>query len=130
MSEELNYIEDYIQLQQIRLKKPLKFRFEKQIDNENLQIAPLLIIVLIENAFKHGIEPAENEATLLLSLKADQKQLYFSCMNSMEEDKSEKISGIGLSNLKKRLALLYPNTHVLETKRGQNQYTATLEITL
>jgi sensor histidine kinase YesM len=73
--EELNYIEDYIQLQQIRLKKPLNFSFEKQIDDENLQIAPLLLIVLIENAFKHGIEPAEQGAALNLYLKSDEKKL-------------------------------------------------------
>ncbi|MES2653280.1 MAG: histidine kinase [Bacteroidota bacterium] len=126
--QELNYIEDYIQLQQIRLKKPLKFTFKKQVDDENLQIAPLLLIVLIENAFKHGIEPAENEASLNLYLKSDQNKLYFTCENSVEEVGHSQFSGIGLSNLKKRLALLYPNKHFLKITHGENRYTAELEI--
>ncbi|MEJ5996378.1 sensor histidine kinase [Pedobacter sp. Du54] len=126
--EELNYIEDYIQLQQIRLKKQLNFRFEKNIGDENLQIAPLLLIVLIENAFKHGIEPAENEAFLNLYLTSDDKKIYFSCENSIEDEATTKISGIGLANLKKRLALVYPKTSSLKINLHPNRYTAELEI--
>jgi sensor histidine kinase YesM len=128
--QELNYIEDYIQLQQIRLKKPLKFSFEKHIADENMQIAPLLLIVLVENAFKHGIEPAEEAAFLNLSLIADQKKLHFSCENSVEEETSTKVSGIGLDNLKKRLALVYPNQHSLEITQTKKSYKAELEITI
>ncbi len=126
--QELNYIGDYIELQQIRLKKPLKFSFEKHIIDENLQITPLLLIVLLENAFKHGIEPAEDEAILNLYLKSDQKKLYFSCENSFEDDNQAKAGGIGLSNLKKRLALVYPDKHLLTIKQAENRYIAELEI--
>lgn len=128
LAQELNYIEDYMELQQIRLKKPLKFNFEKHIADEELQIAPLLLIVLIENAFKHGIEPAEDEAFLNLYLKSDQKKLYFSCENSFEEENPSQFSGIGLSNLKKRLMLLYPDQHVLTINQQKNKYIAELEI--
>ena len=55
IAQELKYLEDYIDLQQIRLKKPLRLEFNKQINNERVQLAPLLFIVLVENAFKHGI---------------------------------------------------------------------------
>lgn len=129
LQQELNYIEDYIQLQQIRLKKPLKFSFEKDIVDENLQITPLLLIVLVENAFKHGIEPAENDAYLNLYLKSDHKKLYFSCENSIEVDNMAKVSGIGLSNLKKRLALVYPEKSILRTDQSEDRYLAELEIT-
>lgn len=130
LQQELSYIEDYIQLQQIRLKKPLKFNFEKDVADENLQIAPLLLIVLVENAFKHGIEPAENGAFLNLRLKSDQKKLYFSCENSIEEHSTTKASGIGLANLTKRLALVYPEKSFLKINQGENQYHAELEIKL
>jgi len=128
--QELNYIEDYIQLQQIRLKKPLIFNFDKNIADENSQIAPLLLIVLVENAFKHGIEIAEEQAFLTLQLKSDQQKLYFSCENSFEEESSDKVSGIGLTNLNKRLALLYPESHTLKITKTNNVYKAELVLTL
>ncbi|MCO6480151.1 MAG: histidine kinase, partial [Phaeodactylibacter sp.] len=66
LAEEVKYIEDYIRLQQIRLHKHLDFRFEKDIADEKLRIPPLLFIILVENAFKHGIEPAEEACSLHL----------------------------------------------------------------
>lgn len=128
--QELNYLEDYIELQQIRLKKPLKFSFNKEVSDDNLQIAPLLLIVLIENAFKHGIEPAENEATLSLVIKSDRNQFYFSCENSIEQGEQQQGGGIGLVNLKKRLNLLYPNKHTLTIDQNKDRYRVELEISL
>ncbi|SFH45840.1 sensor histidine kinase [Pedobacter insulae] len=128
--QEINYIEDYVQLQQIRLKKPLLFNFDKHIIDENLQIAPLLLIVLIENAFKHGIETAENQSFLTLQLKSDQKKLYFSCENSFEEENSIKTNGIGLTNLQKRLALLYPERHSFEITKTKSIYRAELTLSV
>ena len=128
--QELNYIDDYIQLQQIRLKKPLRFTFTQDIADENVAIAPLLLIVLIENAFKHGIETAEDEAFLSLHLKSDQSKLYFSCENSFEEENTDQVPGIGLTNLNKRLNLLYPTRHQLKLTKTKNLYKAELELTL
>ncbi|MES2419018.1 MAG: sensor histidine kinase [Bacteroidota bacterium] len=114
IAQELKYIEDYIDLQQIRLKKPMRFNFEKHISNGELQIAPLLLIVLIENAFKHGIEVADDTAFLNLSLNCTSQELVFNCENSVEPEESTKKPGIGLDNLKKRLNLLYPDAHTLD----------------
>jgi len=113
VAEELRYMEDYIQLQQLRLKKPLDLDFEVEISNDKLLIAPLLLIILIENAFKHGIEPAEESAFLKLKLYCRENELYFSCANSFEHYEPGKAAGIGLENLQKRLELLYPNQHRL-----------------
>ena len=63
--EEIKYIEDYVWLQNIRLHKKLDFSFEKNIDDLSLKIPPLLFINLVENAFKHGIEPAEEDLSLI-----------------------------------------------------------------
>jgi sensor histidine kinase YesM len=130
LAQELNYINDYIQLQQIRLKKPLNFTFHKEIANEQIELAPLMLIVLIENAFKHGIETAEEAASLSLFLKSDQTTLYFSCENSFEEEDRDKIPGIGLNNLAKRLDLLYPANHQLKLTKTKNLYKAELALTL
>jgi len=127
--EELKYIEDYIQLQQIRLHKQLDYRFEKNISNESLLIPPLLFINLIENAFKHGIEPATKDCFLHLSLKSQEQQLIFTCTNSFEEQKDHQ-EGTGLKNLRRRLELLFPNQHKLTTNINQKVFEASLTIHL
>lgn len=130
ISQEIKYVEDYIDLQQIRLKKPLLLNFEKNIVDDEVQIAPLLLIVLIENAFKHGIEPAENEAFLNLTLNCNEHSLQFSCENSFEPEETRKISGIGLDNLKKRLKLLYPNAYSLNISADNAIFKVELALTL
>jgi len=129
LAEEVKYMTDYMQLQQIRLKKDLDLQFEiGKIENEQI-LAPLLLIVFVENAFKHGIEPAEDAAFLHLKMKCENKRLYFSCENSLEPQ-VPKEGGIGLSNLKRRLVLLYPDKHRLETFVKNNTFTAVLELDL
>jgi len=127
LKEEIKYIEDYIQLQQIRLHKKLDFRFDKQIENEELAIPPLLFITFVENAFKHGIEPAENDCFLHLALKSDGQQLVFTCENSMEEKNTAPV-GIGLQNLRRRMALRFPNQHEIVIVEKPNHFKATLRI--
>ncbi len=127
LKEEIKYIEDYIQLQQIRLHKKLDFRFDKQIENEELAIPPLLFITFVENAFKHGIEPAEKDCFLHLSLKSDGQQLVFTCENSMEE-KNNAPAGIGLQNLKRRMALRFPQQHEINVMETANHFKTTLRI--
>lgn len=129
LGQELKYLEDYIQLQQIRLKNPLNLKFEKNINNPKLEIAPLLLIVFIENAFKHGIETAENSAFLNISLVCNEKELYFSCENSFDEENTN-IPGIGIANLKKRLDLLYPNNHSLKLSSENHIFKAELKLKL
>lgn len=129
LAEEVKYIEDYIRLQQIRLHKQLDFQFDKDITDEKLRIPPLLFIILVENAFKHGIEPAEEACSLHLCLKSDGKSLSFSCRNSFEE-KIISTGGIGLANLRRRLELLFPNRHELTAEEEPNTYTATLKLYL
>ena len=127
LKEEIKYIEDYIQLQQIRLHKRLDFKFENNIVDEELLIPPLLFITFVENAFKHGIEPAEKDCFLHLSLKSDGQGLIFSCENSIEE-KNTAPAGIGLENLRRRMELRFPNQHEMVVVEQPNQFKATLRI--
>lgn len=128
LAQELDYINDYIQLQQIRLKKTLHFEFEKQVSNDQVEIAPLLLIVFIENAFKHGIEPADGETSLKLSLISNDKNLIFTAENSFDPEEIAKIRGIGLDNLKKRLELLYPGQYSLDFAAFGNIFKAELKL--
>jgi hypothetical protein len=127
--EEIKYLEDYMQLQQIRLKRKPDLQFKQEIGEGTPPIAPLLLIVLVENAFKHGIEPAEEKAFLHLSLHTTANRLYFSCVNSFEQE-AEKTTGIGLANLQRRLVLLYPGKHLLRTGIENHIFKAELELDL
>jgi sensor histidine kinase YesM len=129
LGEELKYIEDFMNLQQMRLKNPVQLSFKKEIENEEQTLAPLLLIVFVENAFKHGIETAEETAFLHIHLKMAGKQLFFSCENSFEKENEEE-RGIGLNNLQRRLDLLYPGKHLLNTAVKNHTFKAELQIDL
>jgi LytS/YehU family sensor histidine kinase len=111
------------------LKRTLDLQFEQEIADPTISIAPLLLIVFVENAFKHGVENAENPAFLHISLKADQYSVRFVCENSYEPAPHAH-TGIGLTNLRKRLALLYPGKHRLITEAEHGVFVASLEIDL
>lgn len=129
LHEEIKYIEDYIQLQQIRLHKKLDFTFDKDIINKSQMIPPLLFITFVENAFKHGIEPAQEDCFLHLNLTTQSHQLTFICENSTEGQSTEK-RGIGLANLKRRLELRFPNKYDIHLKEDANHYKAMLQLQL
>jgi len=125
--EEITYIEDYIELQKIRLHKQLAVQFEKSLSDEQQLIPPLLFIIFVENAFKHGIEPAEDSCFLHLSIRSDEKELVFECNNSIE-NKLNQPKGIGLENLKRRLDLHFPNRYELNITETPKQFKAFLKI--
>jgi len=127
LHEELRYIQDFMDLQRIRLKHPLDLQFEKDLKDPAVVIAPLLLIVFVENAFKHGVEPAEGPAFLSLKIKTSGQLLIFTCENSFEKGE-EKQSGIGLTNLRKRLDLLYPGRYLLHTEVKNHTFNAELQI--
>lgn len=127
LAEEVKYIEDYIQLQQIRLHKKLDFYFDKNVLDDQILIPPLLFITLVENAFKHGIEPAEGACFLHISLISNEEKLVFSCKNSVENDALET-GGVGLENLERRLELRFPNQYDLYIDNQEDRYSAVLKL--
>jgi hypothetical protein len=128
IGDEVSYLENYLHLQSIRLKPSHDIRFQIDIENKNFLIAPLLLIVLIENAFKHGIEPADWQAFLHISLTVHPEKLVFTCSNSFDQLTGNQ-AGIGLTNLKKRLNLIYPGRHRLSVQTIGTVYEASLELT-
>lgn len=127
LSEEVQYLQDYVKLHQIRSYKNLALKFRQEIADPDLKVPPLLFIILVENAFKHGIEPSEGDGFLHITIRSTSEQLRFECRNSMDEPSSES-GGMGLTNLRKRLELLFPNRFELKTKASENDYLAILEI--
>lgn len=129
LREEVQYLGDYVRLQQLRLHLPLQLEMRVSMEDERQPVAPLLLIVLVENAFKHGVEPATEVARLSVWLECRNRLLLFRCENSVEEPASGA-GGIGLENLRRRLELLYPGKHRLLTSPGTNIFTAELQLDL
>lgn len=127
--DEVNYIKDYIDLQMIRLHKKVDFSFEHNIQNKDWQISPLLLIIFVENAFKHGVELADGETILRLNITQLSDTLEFTCLNSIESIDIKKESGIGLKNLKKRLDILYHDNYTIMTEKDNGFFKAYLKIT-
>jgi len=129
LADEVTYLENYIELHKIRYQKKVDIRFTKQME-ENYSIAPLLFIILLENAFKHGVERMTADAYINLNLTAQHQQITFIIENNFEENPTKKSIGIGLENLQKRLAHIYPNQHQLQIKKQAPIYKVQLTINL
>ena len=130
IKEEVQYMKDYINLQMIRVHKTVDLKLDFDIENEELEMSPLMFIIIIENAFKHGIEPAGHSSTLYISMKEKDGVVVFDCYNSKAGVTLEDEEGIGLDNLKKRLQIVYPDRHELLIDDKQDSYRATLKINL
>jgi len=127
LKDEIDYLKNYIELHKIRYHKTVDIVFNHSYDND-YQIAPLLFIIPLENAFKHGVERLTENAYIHINLKTDNGIIYFDIENNFEEYEVHKTIGIGLDNLKQRLKLLYPNKHKIKIDFKDNTYKFTLKI--
>lgn len=130
LSRELDYLKDYIGLQQLKYKAHgvVDFRIEGNV--EGCQVAPLLFIPLLENAYKHS--PANLETgSIKVNVAVKDNWVVFSCQNlvgAKVDNLLEEPSGIGLENVKKRLQLLYPEKHSLHIDKTEIHYMVHLKI--
>lgn len=129
LDKEMDFVRNYIELMRIRLPKHVKLDTDIRVDGQH-EVAPLLFITLIENAFKHGVSPVEDSFIRISIRKNGEHMLVCRIDNSYfpkgEQDKSG--SGIGLENLQKRLSLLYPERYTLFTGREGKDYVAILNV--
>lgn len=125
--DEIEYLKNYIQLHKIRYKKSVTINFNHDVDTE-LTIAPLLYIVLLENAFKHGIETLSENAFININLYDDNNYIHFIIENNFDSNEINEFNGIGLKNLKRRLSLLYKDNYKFEVDTTNNSYKVTLKI--
>lgn len=132
IEKEIEYIENYVQLQKKRLSDEvlpnIKFNCNFKT-NKSISIAPMLLIPFVENSFKHGIRMGK-ETFIEINLDVDDKNLHFSIKNSITKNKqlNEKIGGIGLVNVQKRLDLLYPHKYELKISSNNDVYDINLKI--
>lgn len=127
LTDEISYLENYIDLHKIRFQKTVDIVFEQEIE-QDWQVAPLLFIIFLENAFKHGAESLTEDAFIHLTLSATTEKLVFRIGNNFDPSRSIEEEGIGLSNLRKRLAHSYPDRHELIIEKAQSIYSAQLTL--
>lgn len=131
VSKELDFIEKYIHLNEIRFgnNESLKISAQIEWDKKPAQIAPMLLISFIENAFKHGIDKDGNSlVNIILSIKDCKLSMLIE--NTIHQNASLIQKGIGLNNTQKRLKLIYPGKYTLKETAGIDSYKVQLEINL
>ena len=142
LEDEIKYLKNYIELEKIRLEDTLQLHFETDTpESENLEIAPLILIVFVENAFKHSRNIQNEPIDIKIDLKVDAAHwLHFRVSNNCTGASAQKLpplpnaieeGGIGLDNVKKRLEVLYPEElHSLSLEQVGKFFTANLKIKL
>ena len=130
LATEVQFLDNYIALEKIRISPEPEIDFCKQFDPETL-VPPMLLMTFVENIFKHGIDKIRGGNRIELSLVQDGGYLYFSTKNTLNEHAGPiRPPGLGLENLRKRLAILYSENFELNTFNDGERYTATLKVPL
>ncbi len=133
IEKEIEYIKNFIALQKLRLSSDIGLKVSFNYDEcVSCQIAPLILIPFVENAFKHGIKLGK-ESFINIRLRHSDGELGFEVENSKYSTKSNidtTSSGVGLENVKKRLELIYPNNYSLEIQENNNTFKVELRVHL
>ena len=127
LEEEVEYLKNYIELHKMRYRKEINIKFINDI-SENHKVMPLLFIILLENAFKHGVENLRENAYVHINLKSENNQIFFDIENNFDPTIETEHKGIGLDNLNRRLELVYPKNHTLSFSKTNDVYKAQLNI--
>lgn len=129
LKKEINLIENYIALEKIRFGKRLSLNFDYSVSN-GVKIAPLLLLTFVENAFKHGIHQELKTAFIDIDIKLENEHISFQIKNTKPNGdvKCNGEEAIGLINVKKQLALLYPDSHQLHIEEDKRSYEVVLKL--
>lgn len=140
LSEELKTIENYIALQAIRFGNKLTVEFNQELQKSSVSICPLLLLSIVENAFKHGATPSISSPKITIYIKQNEDSLIFKVWNSKAEqtlkandeisqqESVDEAERIGLINVKRQLNLVYPDNHTLHIDNTEHYFN--LELTL
>lgn len=133
LSKEINYLSNYLDLERLRQGHQTNISYELNGEIEEQKIAPLIFIPFLENSFKHGLKSQIGKSYVDLKIDLDDDTLHFQIENSKPDslpERNVKSGGIGLVNVRRRLALIYPNAHKLDIQSNPNSYTVYLTLKL
>lgn len=134
LSREIHYLENYIELQKLRTvtcrdDNPTHIAFNFNHQETPVKIPPMLLIPVVENAFKHGISTIK-QSEIYIDLNATASTITLNIKNTHTKNPTGKTGGVGLRNLRRRLELLYPNRHSLTVKINGNYFYTNLYLDL
>lgn len=131
IEDEINYIDNFIELQRLRLDRSIKLEYHRLDIVPAVQIAPMLLIPFIENAFKHGVN-SEQKSHIEIELAIDKTAFQLRVANNkvlVQRDLTEG-SGLGIDNTRHRLNLIYPSKHLLVINDSEKKFSVSLHIDL
>lgn len=129
IEKEIHYLKDYMDLQQLRKDEKYSVQFHAAPDVSGFSVEPLLLIPFVENAFKHISHHAQANNFVKVDMLRVNKHFIFSVVNSKENQPvTERQGGIGLTNVKRRLELLYPGKHELKIDDSDSQFSIQLNL--
>ena len=128
LEEELEYVKNYIELHKARYHKATDIKLHHHIQNEEIKVMPLLFIILLENAFKHGVENLRENAYVHINLVGGENEIIFTIENNFDPEEQVVEGGIGLKNLKRRLDLVYKKRHKLSISSVNDIYKVQLTL--
>jgi len=129
LEDEINYLENYIALQRLRVKEHVYLELSITIDNYEHRVMPLMVISFLENVFKHGVT-TDKDHPIRITVEVENGRLYFKAQNKKSRLNKDKTGGIGLTNLKRRLELGYPDRHTFIVKDNDDYYSSELFVYL
>ena len=128
LQEEVEYLEHFVALHKERLNEPEKVLFKTKGDFSGRKIAPLLLIIFVENCFKHA-DLTDDQSRIFIELKMENNELFLTCRNTTYERTLDKeAAGTGIQNAKRRLELAYENRYTLDIKEEENEYKLRLKL--
>lgn len=130
VTKELRFINSYIELEKLRYDDSSRINLHVTGDSEGKQISPMLLIQFIENAFKHGLEEFKNSSYLKINITIENGHLRYESVNSINKTNNSSNGGVGLSNVRKRLNIIYPFKHKLNIQSDNVEYKVQLTLEL
>ena len=127
LAEEVDYIGQYIALQQLRLNELADIRFTHEVEREEMPIPPMMLITFVENAFKYGIS-SDDPCFIHIQLNQRAEKLCFEVVNSTFGREAGHSARMGITNCRRRLELLYPEHHRLEIAQEHGLFRVRLEL--
>lgn len=135
LTNEINHIQNYIDLEKLRYGDKLKLSFDVSGDISGVRLPPILFLPFIENCFKHGTKTRSSEIPISIGIRVENGRIIFTCKNEVTngEDVHKKLldphhNGVGLTNTERRLKLRYPNNYDLNIEKTDTEYSVTLKI--
>lgn len=130
LEDEIHMIDSYLELERIRYNERLKIRFHKEVDDSKQEIAPMMLLPFIENAFKHGAAETRFESFICIELRLHNGVLGFDVKNSKDETGNHEVhENIGLSNVRRQLQLMYAD-YDLKIENLPNTFNVSLTLNL